>query len=221
MLRTRTADMGLPEFRVLVANARPELVVVADDLIPGDRLVEPGGLVRFLIIDGIGPGMSAGTGGNDLAVKDIDKPSQFVILGIVDVVAERDAEIEGRFLVQGVDRPDGGIEDVGRRENDGRIGTGIELARARTKQCAPAGVDRLSRGFLVGDMNVADGEECQKPRRIGCVSMAGGKFGPLVVRLKMSEIAAVIRAGPCPPGAVTVFLVERHFWRVDFGRVRR
>jgi hypothetical protein len=73
--------------------------VVADDLIPGDRCVEAGGLERFLIVDGVGPGMSTGTGGDDLAVQDIDEPSQLVILRVVDVIPERDAEIERNFLV--------------------------------------------------------------------------------------------------------------------------
>ena len=54
--------MGLPEFCVLVVDARPRLIVVADDLIPGDALVEPGGLVGLLIIDGFGPGMRAELG---------------------------------------------------------------------------------------------------------------------------------------------------------------
>jgi hypothetical protein len=81
-------DMGLPGFCVLVGNARPVLIVVADDLIPGDRLVEPGGLIRFLIIDGVGSGMSARAGGNDLAVKDIDEPSQFVILVVERMIGE-------------------------------------------------------------------------------------------------------------------------------------
>ena len=96
--------------------------MVADDLIPGDRFIEPDGLERFLIIDGVGSDMGAGAGGNELAVQDIDIPSQLVILGVVDRITEGNAEIERRFFMQGIDRLDGGIEDLGRRVNDRRIG---------------------------------------------------------------------------------------------------
>ena len=75
MLRMVGPDMGRQGLVVFIGRAHPELIVVADDLIPGDRLVEPGGLERFLIIDGVGSDMSAGAGGDDLAVKDIDIPS--------------------------------------------------------------------------------------------------------------------------------------------------
>ena len=50
------------------------MIVVAESLIPGNRLIKPCRLVRFLIIDGVGSEMSAGTWGDDLAVKDIDIP---------------------------------------------------------------------------------------------------------------------------------------------------
>jgi hypothetical protein len=99
MLRIVLSTMGLPGFRILKGGPFPELIVVTDDLIPRDRLVEPGCMVRFLIIDGVGPGMSARAGGDNLAIKDIDKPSQFIILSIVDIITQKDTEIKRRFFV--------------------------------------------------------------------------------------------------------------------------
>lgn len=91
--------MRLHGFYILIGRTHPKLIMVAKHLIPGDRLVEPGGLEWFLIIDGAGSVMSTGTGGDDLSVKDIYEPSQFVILVIVDAIAERDAEIKRRLFV--------------------------------------------------------------------------------------------------------------------------
>ena len=95
--------------------------MVADGLIPGDRLVEPGCLVWFLIINGFGSSVSAGAGGDHLAVDDIDIPSQLVVLSVVGRIAESDAEIKRRLFVQGVDCLDSGIEDMGRIEDNRRI----------------------------------------------------------------------------------------------------
>ena len=53
--------------------------MVAEDLIPGNLLVEPCRFVRFLIIDAARSEMSAGTGSNDLAVNDIDVPPEFFV----------------------------------------------------------------------------------------------------------------------------------------------
>ncbi len=63
------------------------MIVVAERLIPGDRLIQPCCLIRFLIIDGIGSEMGAGAGGNDLAVQDVDKPPEFVVLSAIAGVA--------------------------------------------------------------------------------------------------------------------------------------
>ena len=90
------------------------MIVVAERLIPGNRLIQPCRLIRFLIIDGIGSEMGAGAGGNDLAVNDVDKPPEFVVLSAVAGVAQRDAEINRVLFVQGVDRLDGGVENMRR-----------------------------------------------------------------------------------------------------------
>jgi len=80
------------------------MVVVAEGLIKGDRLIKAGCLVRHLIIDGIVSEISAGTRSDDLAVNDINIPPQFIVLGTVGNVAQRDAEIKGfpRLFVKGV-----------------------------------------------------------------------------------------------------------------------
>ncbi len=62
--------------------------MVADDLVPGDRPVEPRRLEGLLVVDGAGPYVGAGTGRDDLAVNDVDIPPQFVVLGIVAGIAE-------------------------------------------------------------------------------------------------------------------------------------
>ena len=90
--------------------------MVADDLIPRDGAVKPGGLIGLLISDGIGAEMSAGTGRNTLSVHDINKPAEFIKLIAVGHIAKTNAEIERGLLVQGVDGLDGGVEDVGRGE---------------------------------------------------------------------------------------------------------
>jgi|GEM_PF-4739691 hypothetical protein len=51
------------------------MIVIAEGLIPGDGLIKPCCLVRFLIIDGAGSEMSAGTWDDNLAVEDINVPS--------------------------------------------------------------------------------------------------------------------------------------------------
>ena len=73
-----TGNERLPEVfpKAMVHGDRtdPEMIVVAESLIPRDRLIKPCRLVRFLIIDGVGSYMSTRTWGDDLAVKDIDIP---------------------------------------------------------------------------------------------------------------------------------------------------
>ena len=91
-------DMGRRGLFEFVERAHHELIVVTDGLIPRDRLIEPDGLERSLIIDAVGPDMGAGTGGDDLAVEDIDVPLELIVLGVVDGVAQGDAEIKWLFL---------------------------------------------------------------------------------------------------------------------------
>ena len=90
------------------------MIVVAEHLIPGDVRTESGSLEGFLVVDGGGAGIGAGAGGDVLAIHDINKPSQFVVLGAVDIIAKRKAEIEWGQAVQGVGGPDGGVEHVSR-----------------------------------------------------------------------------------------------------------
>ena len=62
--------------------------------------------------------MISGTGGDFFAVQDIDIPSQFVVLSVVDRIAKKNTEIKRRLIVDGVDRLDGGIKDLGRIANN-------------------------------------------------------------------------------------------------------
>jgi len=88
------------------------MIVVAQCLIPGDRLVESRRLVRLLIINGFSSQMTAGAGRNDLAVDDIDIPAKFIVLRGVDSVTQRDTEVQWILLMQGVDGLDCGIEHM-------------------------------------------------------------------------------------------------------------
>ena len=77
------------------------MIVVAKGLVPGDSFVEPGRLVFILIIimrSGDWIILERRNRGYILAVKDIDIPPQFVVLSVVDAIAQRDAEIKGSFL---------------------------------------------------------------------------------------------------------------------------
>src|SRR5664280_113291 len=96
----------------------PEMIVVAESLIPGNRLVEPRGLERFLIFDRFGSEMSPGTRADNLAVEDVNIPPHLVVLRAVAGIAQRDAEIEWLLLVKGVDRLDGRIENMRRIQHD-------------------------------------------------------------------------------------------------------
>ena len=107
------SDEDLSDVIVHEGAAHPELIVVADGLIPRDRLVEPGGLEWFLVINVVDPLVSAGTGMDHLAVYDIHIPSELVVLSVVARIAQSDAEIKRRHLVQCVDCLDSGVEDLG------------------------------------------------------------------------------------------------------------
>ena len=129
----RVADVGLSKvLRSIVHRDRtdPEMIVVAEGLIPGDRLIKPCRLVRFLIIDGVGSEMSTGTWGDDLAVKDIDIPPQFVVLSAVAGIAQRDAEIKRIFFVKGVYRLDGCVENMSCIQHDP-----LNIAKCTNRQC--------------------------------------------------------------------------------------
>ena len=95
--------------------------MVAKGLIEGDRSVQSRCLERFLIINGVSATMSAGTGGNDLAVNDVKIPPQFVVHARVADIPQRDEEIKGIFLVQGVCRLNGGVKDMGCVHHDRRV----------------------------------------------------------------------------------------------------
>jgi len=70
------------------------MIVVAERLIPGDCFIQPCRLIRFLIVDGAGSQMGAGTGLNDLAVQNIDIPTRFVVLRGIAGIAQRQAEVD-------------------------------------------------------------------------------------------------------------------------------
>ena len=50
------------------------MIVIAEGLIPLDRLIKPRGLIRLLIIDGGSADVSAGAWRDELAVEDVDIP---------------------------------------------------------------------------------------------------------------------------------------------------
>ena len=60
---------------LLIGAAHPELVMVTDDLIPGDLLIQPLGQEGHLVIDAVFPGMSTGTGVDLATIHHIDKPA--------------------------------------------------------------------------------------------------------------------------------------------------
>ena len=86
--------------------------MVAFSLIPGNSRIKPCSLVRFLIIDCVLSGMTTGTWSNGLAVNDINIPSQFVILGVVNCIAKKETAIKGRLFVEGIYRLDGCVKSM-------------------------------------------------------------------------------------------------------------
>jgi len=94
------------------------MVMVAKCLIERDGFVQASRLERFLIINGVGTGMGAGTGGNHLAVNDVKIPPELIIHAGIAAVAQRDHEIKGIFLVQGICRLNGSIKDLGGVQHD-------------------------------------------------------------------------------------------------------
>ena len=97
--------------------AHPEVIVVAEHCIPGDGRVKPRSLEGLLIIYGVGAGIGPGARGDILPVHDIDEPAEFVILRAVGIIAEGEGEIERGEAVDGVGRPDGGVENLRRIEH--------------------------------------------------------------------------------------------------------
>ena len=118
--------------------------MVTDNLVPGNCLVEPGGLIRLLIINGAGPDIGAGAGGDEFAVNDVNLPSQLVILSGVACITKGNAEVERRFFVHRIDRLNCSIKHVGRCEYDRRIGRRI----ARRAIClAPFDIEGVETGI--------------------------------------------------------------------------
>ena len=86
--------------------------MVAENLIPWDRLIKARRLVRFLIVDSIGSEMGARTRNNELAVDNVDIPPCFVVQSGISDVAQTDAEIKRFPFVEDVYRLDGGIKNL-------------------------------------------------------------------------------------------------------------
>jgi len=107
------------------------VVVVAEDLVPGDGPIEPGGLEGPLVVDRVGAEVCAGAGPDHLAVQDVEVPPQLVVLGAVAHVAQGEAEVEAVPLVEDVDRLDGSVEEL-RREQHRR--------RERVGEAAPVAI---------------------------------------------------------------------------------
>jgi hypothetical protein len=104
-----------------------------------------------------GSEMSAGTGGNDLAVNDVDIPPKFFVRSIVAGIAQGDAEIKGIFLVQGVYRLNGGVEDMGCIHHDRRVDGSVCPGEFWIQLLK---VNQLVRRFLVGDMDIVMVKKC-------------------------------------------------------------
>jgi hypothetical protein len=113
--------MSVARLVVLEARTHPVLVVIAHYLIPGNRGIDPRSVEGLLIVDAGSAKVNPRAGRNDLAVDGVDKPAQFVVLGIICGIAQRETEVEGRHLVQRVDGLYGSIKHLRRRQNDRRI----------------------------------------------------------------------------------------------------
>ena len=118
------ADERFPAIFILRQEADEKMIVVAQRLIPGDGLIQTCRLIRLLEVDRVGAGVVAGTGDDPFAVDHIDIPAQFIILGIVAGVAQREAEINRRVFVQFVDGPNCGVENMRRIQHDTGVGRG-------------------------------------------------------------------------------------------------
>src|SRR5208337_743923 len=73
---------------------------------------------------------------------------------------QRNTEINRMLFVYGVYRLDCGVENMGRIQHNRRI--------CRRDTVFKAKIDRLSRRFFVGDMDVGYGKEIQKSCSISC-----------------------------------------------------
>lgn len=169
------------------------MIVITQSLIPGKRRIEAGRLVLVLIIimrsrDRVILG--AGIGVYILAVKGIDEPSQFVVLGVVAIIAQRDAEIKPILFVKDVYRLDGCVENLGCIEHARPICGRITAFVAE--------IYALRGSFFVAEMDVGQGKELQKLCDISEGCAAG---------ISRQELPSGIGAGPELPFAIAVFIV--------------
>ena len=189
------ADIGLSQVVVDRQEARPEVVVVAARLVPGDRFVETRRLVRAQKLgprSAVGVALDAGIGVDVPAVDDVEVPAQLVVLGVVAGVAQGDAKVDRLLFVHGVDRLQRGVQDVVGVHHDARIG--------RREEAFVAEEDRLGGRLHVGDVDVGDGEETQE---------SGGRNGrgAAIVGRHEVEPPHAIQTRPEAPLAVAVALV--------------
>ena len=159
--RVGNVGLGETERRVRVHGDRPDLevIVVSDRLVERDRPVEPRRLVRHLVVDRGGSEVGPRARGDQPAVDDVDVPAELVVRGAVDRVAEGEPEVEGGLPVKGVHRLDRRVEDLGRVGHDRRVDGGVAAREGRVLLLE---VDELVRRFLVGDVDVGDGEEARE-----------------------------------------------------------
>ena len=112
----RIGNIRLPkaQCRVRIHGKRShiEMIVLAHRLIPGDGLVQSGGLVGILIFNAISVKMGTRTGCNDFPLDDVDIPPELVVRCAVASVSKRDAETELSLLVQRINRLDRRIQHV-------------------------------------------------------------------------------------------------------------
>ncbi len=189
------ADIGLAQVVVDHQEARPEVVVIAARLVPGDRLVETRRLVGAQELGPRSAGaiaVDAGIGVDGLAVDDVEVPAQLVVLGVVAGVAQGDAKVDRLLFVHGVDRLQRGVQDVVRVHHDARIG--------RREEAFVAEEDGLGGRLHVGDVDVGDGEEAQE---------SGGRrgHGAAIVGRHEVEPPHAIETRPVAPLAIAVVLV--------------
>ena len=112
-LKNIQADVRLANALNVGSSAHEEMVMIADGLIPGNRLVKSGRLVRLLVINAVLTAVRAGTGSDELAIHDVDVPACLVVLVVVQRITQRDAKVQCRLPVQRIHGLQRGIKHLG------------------------------------------------------------------------------------------------------------
>jgi len=131
------------------------VVVIAQHLVPGYPPVEPGGLEGTHEI-GDCRGLRIGIRVDDHTVENIDEPSQFIMLRVVDSIAQKNSEVNSLLPVQRVNRLYGGVQHLGSVRDYRRIG---RVSSRLSLYLPQPEKQRLSRGLDIGQMDVSHGKK--------------------------------------------------------------